>query len=272
MHDDLKDSELAQDIADEAEKGTDKIIVRAQIVGFLAWFLAPSVGIVAGISTGVGEALNQLVNRRIYQRIRELRDAMYARLSEVDRSKVDKDWFLSEEFQTMLFEAARQVTVTADRQKVVMLGNALANGGISDFSNETRKELFLQLIRDLTPQHVSMLRRLLPHEDANFNPQWRWNARPSIVGNNADELAVLQMLAAQGLVTERIKPPKLREPRFGSNVSVGEAKHIVTEFIKELQQPPGREFRISEFGRDFLQFISLRATSTESVKSVPPAR
>lgn len=268
MHeDDPTNSELAQDIAHEAEKGTDKIIVRAQIVGLLAWFLAPSAGVLGGIGAGVSEGLNQLVNRRIYRRIKELRDAMYARLSEIDRSKVDKDWFLSEEFQTMLFEAARQVTATADRQKIVMLGNALANGGISDFSNEKRKELFLQLIRDLTPQHIAMLRLLLPCEGASFNPQWQWNARPAMVGTNADELAVLQMLAARGLVTETIKPPKLREPRFGGNISASEAQHILTEFIKELQQSPEREFQLSEFGRDFLQFISLPATPNESVRS-----
>lgn len=49
----------------------------------------------------------------------------------------------------MLFEAARQVTATADRKKIKMLGNALANGGIWDFHDEDRKELFLQIIRDL---------------------------------------------------------------------------------------------------------------------------
>jgi hypothetical protein len=68
---------------------------------------------------------------------------MNARLDEVDKSKVDKEWFLSEEFQTMLFEAARQVTATADRKKIALLGYALANGGITDFSTEDRKELFL---------------------------------------------------------------------------------------------------------------------------------
>jgi hypothetical protein len=36
-----------------------------------------------------------------------------------------------------------------------MLGNTLANGGVTDFSKENRKELFLHLIRDLTPQHIA---------------------------------------------------------------------------------------------------------------------
>jgi hypothetical protein len=41
-----------------------------------------------------------------------------------------------------------------------MLGKALANSGARDFSEETKKQLFLQLIRDLTPQHIALLREL----------------------------------------------------------------------------------------------------------------
>ena len=153
------DAELAQAITDEAEKGIEKIIVRSQTVGLLTWFIA---GWPAAILAGFGEGLNQLINRRIYQRLSQLRDSMNARLNEVDSSKVNRNWFLSDEFQAMLFEAARQVTATADRKKILMLGNALVNSGITDFNDETRKELFLQMIRDLTPQHIAMLRRLLP--------------------------------------------------------------------------------------------------------------
>lgn len=257
------DAELEQSIADEAQKGTDKIIIRSQIVGLMTWFLAPSpVGIMAAISAGVGEALNQLVTRRTYQRLSDLREAMNTRLNEVDRAKVDKEWFLSEEYQTMLFEAARQVTATADRKKIAMLGNALANGGITDFSGETRKELFLQLIRDLTPQHITMLRILLPPKDSPFGMQTSWNARPTIVPEKNDDLAVLQMLAANGLVTESLKPARLRTtPRFSITMSTSEAEHLLSEFIKDLQKSPEREFRLSQFGRDFLNFVSFSTLS-----------
>jgi hypothetical protein len=254
----LSDSDLPSEIADESETSAQNIVVHSQIVGLLMFFLPPWM---MPIAAGGIELMNKVANKRMYERVRDMKDTMHSRLNDVDRSKVDKGWFQSEEYQTMLFEAVRQVTTTADRKKIAMLGNALANSGTTDFQNEHRKELFLQLIRDITPQHIAMLRRFMPDQSSGYNPQWQWNARPMITSGQAkqDELAVLQMLAASGVLTESVTIPRLRTPRFSSTFSDSQARQIISEFIKDLQRSPEREFRLSEFGRDFLKFVSMSA-------------
>ena len=268
--DELKKSEPIQEIAEEAQRGVQNLIGRSQILGLMAWLLPLWLGpLGGGVAVAINEGLNQLADKRLKERLQEMGTAMAQRLEEVGESKIDKEWFRSEEFQTMLFEAARQVAVTSDRKKIVMLGNALANGGIVDFSNEQRKELFLQLIRELTPQHIAMLSRLLPpnekvssadqslagHEGNTSGIRWEW--RPSIPGEGED-LLILQMLAASSLVTESLDPPKIREPRFGGGIpSQSEVSHILSQFLKELQAPPTRIFRLSTLGKDFLDFVSM---------------
>jgi len=117
--DDEVEKSDAEAIVKEAEKSAQEMILRSQIAGLISAFLPPWL---FPISVAFNEGLNQLTTRRFYTRLQGMRDAMNARLQEVDDSKVDKDWFLSEEFQTMLFESARQVTATADRKKIAMLG------------------------------------------------------------------------------------------------------------------------------------------------------
>jgi hypothetical protein len=53
------------------------------------------------VGTAVAEVLNQTATKRLYSRLHDMREAMIDRLEEVDRSKVDKNWFQSEEFQNM---------------------------------------------------------------------------------------------------------------------------------------------------------------------------
>jgi hypothetical protein len=52
--------------------------------------------------------------------------------------------------------------VTHDQEKINMLGAALANSGLEGFVSDDRKELFLQLIRTLTRQHIAKLNELSP--------------------------------------------------------------------------------------------------------------
>jgi hypothetical protein len=271
-NDELKKSGPIQEIAEEAQRGAQNMISRSQVLGLMSWLLPLWLGPVGGgVAVAINEGLNQLADKRLKQRLQEMGTAMAQRLQEVGESKIDKEWFRSEEFQTMLFEAARQVAVTSDRKKILMLGNALANGGIADFSTEQRKELFLQLIHDLTPQHIAMLSRLLPPAEKTApapsldarSPEGTndilWEMRPSIPGNGED-LLVLQMLAGSGLVTESLIPPKIREPRFGGNPSQSEVSYLVSQFLKDLQKIPTRMFRLSTLGKDFLDFVSMSST------------
>lgn len=250
IDDELENSESIQAIAELAQKSAQEIVVRSQIVGLIAWFLPP---FLLPVVAAAAEALNQSATKRLHARLLDMRKGFIDRLEEVGSSKVNKDWFQSEEFQTMLFEAAQQATVTSDRRKIAMLGNALANGGVTDFSEENRKELFLHLIRDLTPYHIAILRRLSPSDESSA-----WEALSLIRNPKEEDLLVLQMLTASGLVIESLDPPKVHEPRFGGSIpSANEARHIVARFIRDLQKPPRREFRLSTLGHDFLKFVSL---------------
>jgi hypothetical protein len=262
------DTELAQTIAEESETRAQEMIVRSQIIGLLVWFLPPWI---VPIAAGVTEGLNQLANKRMYSRLKEMREAMHERLDEVDKNKVDKEWFQSEEYQTMLFEAVRQVMVTADRKRIAMLGNALANAGIDQFRADSRKELFLQLIRDLTPHHVAVLKQMLP--DESLPPQIQWRARRSITTTKEEELAVLQMLAANGLVTESLKESHMPPNRQSSyrQPSPAEMAQNLRKLIAAARKPPTRVFQLSTLGRDLLNFVGFAQIVAEETQETKPS-
>jgi len=83
------------------------------------------------------------------------------RLRELGEEKIDREWFTSEEFQTLLFDALRQLQVTHDSAKLKMLGVGLANSGADRFKEEERKDLFIRFVR------VSRL-------------SWKWRERSSV--------------------------------------------------------------------------------------------
>jgi hypothetical protein len=101
-----------------------------------------------------------------------------------------------------------------------------------------------------TKQAVLMLKRLSP---SSSQPAWQ----PTISNPKEEDLLVLQMLTASGLVVPSQEPPKVRTPRFGGSVSSSEAKQIAARFIEDLQKTPKTNFRLSTLGHDFLKFVSM---------------
>jgi hypothetical protein len=85
----MEDSEFSN-ITEQSESSLQSMVVRSQIVGLLTWFLPVWLMPVAAAAT---ELMNQVAMNRLHDRIREMREAMHARLNEVDKSKVDKEWF-----------------------------------------------------------------------------------------------------------------------------------------------------------------------------------
>lgn len=245
IDDEIDDSNSTRAISEEAKKSVQEMLVRSQLMGLICWFLPPWL---IPVGAAIDSVMNRVTTRRLYVRLEQMRETMHSRLKEVDESKVDRDWFKSEEFQTMLFEATRQATVTADRKKIAMLGNALANGGLIDFTTEDRKDLFLQLVRDLTSQHIAMLRRLAP------KGPWR----PRMDGHGED-LLVLQMLAANGLVTESLESKKAHKVRLGppSESALRNAERQIKQLTRDLQRPPDRVFSLSSLRQDFISFVGL---------------
>jgi hypothetical protein len=181
----------------------------------------------------VTELMTELAIQRTNDRMREMFEHFTSKIHELGEDKVDREWFRSEEFQTLLYEAFQQLLVTHDREKIEMLGVALANSGAPGFKEEERKDLFIRFVRELTRQHLKMLLelapKLLPFDPKAPTPSGaepmrdettrslRWNWRPTVVPQN-DNLLALQMLHAYGLVEEEIKS-SIKEPHFSSRPS-----------------------------------------------------
>jgi hypothetical protein len=254
----LEKSEAAAQLREQMESTVQSRLMRSGLAG-----------VISLIPFGVGSCINAMLadsaSSRIHQRVHEMFEEAASRIHELTEKQINKDWFRSEEFQTLLFEAIDQLRVTHDRRKIGMLGKALANSGSKKFSSEERKELFIQLIRDLTPSHVAMLRRLDASIVTDGIPaaapdqttiRWlQWQRRKSIEGKG-HELLLLQMLAANGLAGENLQAPHM--PHIVMPASQAQARQALEEFFKHLQQPPRRLFQLSDLGNDFLEFVGAR--------------
>jgi len=256
IDDPLEKSALAAEIRDDTERAVQQMLAKSGMAGAIS--LIPF-----GVGSAINEMLTQLALRRVNERMGEMFDRMTKQILELGEEKTDREWFRSEEFQTLLFEALHQLHVTRDKQKIEMLGKALANSGAKDFAEESQKELFVQLVRDLTSQHVALLCQLLPRparpesdSSQERGDWWLWRQRPEVLGQGTD-LLTLQMLAANGLVEETLKTLAAREPSLSTYPSQSEVDKAIKDFIKQLQRPPLRYFRLSDLGIKFLKFVGL---------------
>lgn len=129
---------VALEINEEAKRMLHEKIVSAGFAGALS--------LIPGVGHAVIELMTDLAIQRTNNRVKEMFDHFTNRIREVGEDKVDREWFRSEEFQTLLFEAFRQLNVTHDRAKLEMLGVALANSGAVGFKDEERKDLFIRFV------------------------------------------------------------------------------------------------------------------------------
>jgi hypothetical protein len=213
IDDELEKSAVAAEIREASERTIQQMLLKSGVGGAIS--LIPFVG------STINHMLTQLAARRANERMEQMFDEMAGHIRNLGEGKISRDWFRGEEFQTLLFEALHQLHVTDDKRKIEMLGKALANSGAIEFKDESRKQLFLQLVRTLTPQHIVALRELLPrtrpkHLTPESCPDWHlWQQRPSVTGRN---LLVLQTLAANGLVEESLESAAKR-PSVGQYAS-----------------------------------------------------
>ena len=84
-----------------------------------------------------GNAISSILagaaKRRVVERIEEVFRTVKERLENVEKTKVDEEYFKSDEFMTVLLLAIEQIQTTHDKQKLEMLANAIANSGRVDF-------------------------------------------------------------------------------------------------------------------------------------------
>ena len=253
---------VALDINDEAKRMLHEKIMSACFAGVLS--------LIPGVGHAVIELMTDLAIQRTNNRVNEMFEHFTDRIREVGEDKVDREWFRSEEFQTLLFEAFHQLHVTHDREKIEMLGVALANSGTEGFKEDERKDLFVRFVRDLTRQHLKVLVELAPTRlpmpasrpalaplDEETARSLKWNRRPTL-SPQGDDLLALQMLHAYGLVEERLKS-SIEEPRIPSrSTSESQIMDAVKKFSKSIENPVvTRSFRLSPLGNDFLRFMGL---------------
>jgi hypothetical protein len=261
---DEEEPDVALAISNEAKRMLQGKLVSSGVAGVLS--------LVPGVGAAVIELMTELAIQRTNNRVKEMFEHFTTKIREVGEEKSDREWFRSEEFQTLLFEALRQLHVTHDREKIEMLGVALANSGAPGFKDEERKDLFIQFVRDLTRQHLKVLVELAPTrlpmpasrpavEPLNDEAARRlkWISRPTVRPEN-DDLLALQMLHAYGLVEENlrssIKQPQI--PRIPSTPSMNQIQNAMSKFSKSIRDPKvTRSFRLSPLGYEFLKFMGL---------------
>jgi hypothetical protein len=117
-----------------------------------------------------------------------------------------------------VFIAIQALLTTHDKEKKKMLSAALASSCKTTFASEDRKELFVRILRDLSPSHIQVLKKL-------FRP-WYAPGRYLPIGEpEGEELAILQYLAANGLAEQySTEDPHVSIPWDISDLSVGEGR------------------------------------------------
>jgi hypothetical protein len=270
--------DVALEISDEARRMLQGKLVSSGIAGALS--------LIPGVGAAVTELMTELAIQRTNNRVKEMFEHFAAKVREVGEEKVDREWFRGEEFQTLLYEAFRQLNVTHDREKIEMLGVALANSGAPGFEEEERKDLFIRFVRDLTRQHLKMLLELAPPPLQFYEPpsppdwyrkrpivtpkddektiRWLgWNRRPTVTPQE-DDLLALQMLHAYGLVEENLKS-SIEEPHIPSRLEESQIRDAMRKFSKNIGNPAvTRSFRLSPLGAEFLKFMGLPKSPTKT--------
>jgi hypothetical protein len=200
---------------------------------------------IAGIPY-VGGSISSLITgqarQRLVQRAVEVFEVVGERLRHIDESLVDREFFDSEEFQTILALAIQQLQTTHDRRKIRLLASALANSGTKQFASDDRKETFMRLLRELTMDHILRSCQMEPR----FEPD---GPGPGFVDNpRGIDLLMMQQLASWGLVEESLQK-RPAENRYGGEPTV---EDFLWHVYKDV---PIRRFQLSQLGRVFLAFI-----------------
>jgi len=196
----------------------------------------------------ISSMLGGRAQRKIVERATDVFEAFGERLRQMEEAKIDRTFFERDEFQTLLYVALEQIQTTHDKNKLNMLAAGLANSAHEDFASEGRKELFLRIFRDLAPEHVSMLRKMKPVEQLGMK-----GLRFPFNSPSGDNLAVLQHLASQGLVSESLQVQKLPTVNFAHPAAFNVIK-------KRLEIPPSKSYVLSDFGVHFLNFFENETT------------
>ncbi len=239
-------------IEDKLEKVLDNLREEGRVPHPEMELLNAAIAAIPLAGSPISSLMSGEAKRRVVRRTVEMFNAMRERLEEIDATKIDENFFGSPEFQTLLALAIEQLQTSHDAAKIRMLGVALANGGVADFASESRKELYVRVLRDLMPSHIRLLKELVPRDrvlDADKKTFWPKQTNPS-----GEELAFVQTLASHGLVDEFLEQHRRASlsPRYGNEWTISEAQRVLKEYLSE---PPTRCFVLNDFGLAFLSYL-----------------
>jgi hypothetical protein len=184
------------------------------------------------VGSSILEIFNGLAQRRQQERLNNVFDAVKSRLHELGEEKIDRQFFNSEEFQTLLFLIIERLHTTGDAEKLRIFGSALGNSGSPSFKSDD-KELLIRALRDLAVSDIAAL------NDYRIKG---WTPHIYDIRYDTHVLSSLSRLEALGLVSQEIRI-NLSDIESGALASLGQIKPI-------------RTFSITTFGERLLEFIS----------------
>jgi hypothetical protein len=219
---------------DEAQTTAARIAIRTLVAGI------PYAG------SPILELIDGLAQRRTQDRLNIVFATMKDCLDRVEEEKIDRAFFESEEFQSLLFLTTEKLQSTHDTAKLKMFATALANAGNVDFDGED-KEQYVRVLRDLSVKDLNIL---------NDEMLKGWFADMHAIDYAPEVMSSISRLQGMGLVLERLKAKKVPPGRTGSERN--DAQMALSDL---LTQPPKKTYHISEFGEKFLRFILSESNS-----------
>ncbi len=184
------------------------------------------------VGSSILELFNGLAQRRQQERLNQVFDAVKNRLHELGEEKIDRQFFNSEEFQTLLFLIIERLHTTGDAEKLRMFGSALANSGSPSFESDD-KELLIRAFRDLAVNDIAVL---------NDYRVKGWTPYTHDIRYDTHVLSSLSRLEALALVAQQIR------------INVADIDSDAQRSLGQIK--PTRTFSITTFGERLLEFIS----------------
>jgi hypothetical protein len=88
------------------------------------------------------EVFNGLAQQRSQERLNKLFDQLKDSLGRLDEEKIDRDYFRSEEFQTLLFLLLEKLHTTHEDEKLRIFGRCLPIGAIRILKETIKNSMF----------------------------------------------------------------------------------------------------------------------------------
>jgi hypothetical protein len=219
---------------------------------------------VAGIPYAGGpilEIINGLAKRRVEERLDVVFAAMKQQLELMSKEKVNQEFFGSEEFQSLFYLLLERLHASHHEEKLKTFGHALGNSASADFQ-EDDKEQYIRILRDLSLEDLQTLQKLAKIQELPSHMR----AAALVTSENP---SVARMVGL-GLIHETVQ---LRD--FNLSIPVvptssqsidGYARGLAKAFQEYFKKAPVATYRLSSFGKLFLDFIA--SSNTEATPDV----